>query len=155
MLRVLCVQTELQEDGEVISVGDRVKRLAGRLPGGYFGTNLDEVEWGFDRYAELTSSHAAVIEGDVVAIAAVYVGLAALGNGWTAAPGTAWLEPLSSTATTRAPENRIEWSTQSMPSGHSYPVPHHRTEEGDEYLTGWLFTLEQEVLTPSPIASSP
>jgi putative ribosome biogenesis GTPase RsgA len=71
VLRVLCSTTELDEDGETLTVGDTVRRLAARNQGKYFGTDLDNVEWHFDRYAEYTRRDTANVTGQIVAIAAI------------------------------------------------------------------------------------
>ena len=69
MLQVLCSTSELDEDGECIAVGDRIERPAGRRRAGtFYGTELDTVEWSFDRYAEITGAETVIIGGRVTAI---------------------------------------------------------------------------------------
>lgn len=146
MLRVRCAESELQEYGEVIALGDHVSRMAGRCGGAFFGTALDEIEWGFDQYAWLVGGHHAIISGTVAAIDAVYVRLTREPDGWVPTAGTAWREPLTTTAATRKPEEEIEWGPLAEPdaNGHSFRSGHRALREGDEQLIGWLITLDDE-----------
>ncbi|MDH2442624.1 hypothetical protein QDR37_01570 [Amnibacterium sp. CER49] len=135
MLRVLCSESELGEYGERLAIGDRVDRVARRDQGGYFGTELDEIVWRFDRYAEVGGADPVRITGTVTAIAAVYVEMTQLGScTWTAAHGTAHQEPLTTTTGTRRPVEGVGI---------------HRVEEGDERLAGWLVELEDERIAPA------
>jgi hypothetical protein len=135
MLRVLCSESELGEYGERLAVGDRVDRIARRNDEGYFGTQLDEIIWRFDRYAEITGAEPVRISGTVTALAAVYVEMTQLGDcTWTAAHGTAHQEPLTTTSGTRLPDRGVGTS---------------RVEEGDERLSGWLIDLEDDRVDPA------
>ncbi len=155
VLRVLCSESELEENGEVIAVGDRVSRLAGRVEGPYYGTDLDSIDWRFDQYAEDIGYEAATISGQVTEISAIYVQrTAAAEGGWTARPGSAHLEPLSTTEATRKIVDLIDWGPPSPPDEHgrAYSIGHARVEEGDELLSGWVFTLDAphiHTLTPT------
>lgn len=145
MLRVLCSTSELDEDGETLTVGDRVHRLAARNQGKYFGTDLDNIEWHFDRYAKYTGRDTATVEGQVLAIAAIYVRLTSTTDvGWTAQSGSAHVEPLESTSTTRRPVPTIDWQPAAAPTADARgygAVGYRRDKEGDEHLAGWVITL--------------
>lgn len=145
VLRVLCSDSELDENGEVIAVGDCLSRLAGRVENVYYGTDLDSLEWRFDQYADAIGYHAATISGRVTAISAVYVRLTkAVEGGWTARLGSAHLEPLDTTAATRRIEDVIDWGPLSPTDEHgrAYRTGYPRIHEGDEHLSGWVITLE-------------
>ena len=144
MIRVLCSDSELDEGGEVIAVGEHVSRLAARIQNVYYGTDLDAIEWRFDQYADAIGYESATISGQVIAISAVFVRLtAAPGGGWTARLGSAHLEPLETTASTRKIEHEVMWGTPSPTNehGYAYRTGSPRLEEGDEYPSGWVFTL--------------
>jgi len=152
MLRVLCADSELAEEGDVLAVGDRPERLAGRPVPGFYGTELDDIEWVFDRYAQVGGGRRiAVISGLVVSIDAVYVSLTLTPQGWAPAAGTATLEALYSTASTRRPEHRIVWGAASAPDQHgdTYRAGYPAFEEGDENFTGWVITLAEEHVHPA------
>jgi len=152
MLRVLCTDSELAEEGGVLAVGDRPERLAGRAAPGFYGTELDDIEWVFDRYAQVGGERrTAVISGLVVSVDAVYVSLTLTPQGWAPAAGTATLEALYSTARTRRPERRIVWGATSAPDqhGHTYRAGYPAFEEGDESFTGWVITLAEEHVHPA------
>ncbi len=148
MLDVLCTASELAEYGEVLVVRDRLERLAVTITPNFYGTELDEIEWVFDRFAQVGSGgrKTATISGVIVSIDAVYVRLTRKSRGWAPAAGTATLERLERTAATRRPECRIAWGAASVPDEHGhanrtgYPV----FEEGDESFTGWVITLADE-----------
>jgi hypothetical protein len=125
MLDVLCSTTELEEYGEILAVGDHVDRRATFPRRGNFGTGLDDMEWSFDRYAGLTAgSVERTVAGDIVGLAAIYVRVTLDSSGpvpgWRTRPGSVWLEPVTSTADTRRPLERIEYR-RSAPDerGHS------------------------------------
>ncbi len=145
MLRVLCSETELQEDGEVIAIGDHVSRVGCRVENVFYGTDLDEIEWRFDQYADAVGYEAVTISGQVIAISAIYVRFTATsGGGWAPRLGSAHLEPLDSTASTRKIEDVVDWGPLSPPDehGHAYRAGYPQIAEGDEHLSGWLFTLD-------------
>lgn len=146
MLRVLCGTTELEEYGEVIAIHDRVERIAAHSEGNYFCTGLDDIDWVFDRYADWAGPMIATVTGRVVAIDAVYVRLAPVEGGWTAAAGTARLESLFTTAETRRPPSRIDWGRPSPPdeTGRRFRVGYPLVREGDEHLSGWVVALDRE-----------
>lgn len=147
MLQVLCSSTELEEYGEVLQVHDRVRRLGGRRRGRFFGTELDEVEWSFDRYAGVAGDGAVTISGLVVALQAVFVRLTQRpGAGWTVEPGSAHLEPIFSTAATRRPQTRTAWSelTPGKGAGRVVRYGHRVVNEGDEDFSSCLVTLNEE-----------
>jgi len=145
VLRALCTTSELDEDGEVVAVGDRIRRLAVPYRGGYYGGALDETPWMLDRYGDATGAADTVwIEGVVTSVAAIRTRLTRLADGtFTARPGSAVLEPLHSTEDTRRPTPEIDWQPHSEPDadGHAYAIGFARQREGDEDLSGWLFTL--------------
>ena len=145
VLRVLCSTSELDEGGETLTVGDMVTRLAARNQGQYFGTDLDDIDWHFDRYAEYTGRDTATIAGQIVAIAAIYLRLTATTDtGWTARSGSAHVEPLESTSTTRRPVPTIDWRLAAAPTADTRgfsAVGYRRNKEGDEHLAGWVITL--------------
>lgn len=152
MLRVLCTDSELAEEGDVLAVGDRPERLASRPALGFYGTELDDIEWVFDRYAQVGSERrTAAISGLVVSIDAVYVSLTHTLQGWAPAAGTATLEALYSTARTRRPEPRIVWEAASAPDQHShtYRAGYPMFEEGAKSFTGWVITLAEEHVQPA------
>ncbi|MGT2427418.1 hypothetical protein [Amnibacterium kyonggiense] len=145
MLRVLCSDSELDENGEVITVGDGVSRLAGRVQGTYFGTDLGSIDLHFDQYAEDLGHESATVSGRVAAISAVHVRRSRGDEGgWTAQPGSAHLEPLETTAATRKPREVIDWGPPSAPheNGRRYSLGRARIKEGDELLHGWVFRLD-------------
>lgn len=145
MIQVLCSESELQEYVEVVQVGQRVTRMGARRDWTYFGSDLDDVPWQFDQYA--VAGHSVTLTGDVVEIAAVYVRAAHdPSGGWTAEPGSAWLEPLTTTADTRQPEQEVLWGPPSIPDeeGNYYRSGTHVIHAGDELFSGWLFTLVDE-----------
>ncbi|QHC58932.1 hypothetical protein [Rathayibacter sp. VKM Ac-2760] len=147
LLQALCTTSELDEDGVIVAVGDRIRRLAVPYRGGYFGGDLDETPWMLDYYGDATGAADTVwIEGVVTAIAAIRTRLTRLDDGtWTARPGSAELEPLRSTADTRRPVPEIDWGPRSEPDadGHAYAMGVARQHEGDEDLSGWLITVRR------------
>lgn len=149
MLRVLCSRSELEENGEVIAVGDNVSRLASYGEHVYYGTELDALEWHFDQYADAFGDPATTISGQVTAISAVFVRLTRATDGWTARLGSAQLEPLTTTSATRTIEDTIDWGPVSPPDpdGHSYSVGYPQIREGDELHAGWVITLASPTFT--------
>ncbi|MDJ0377067.1 hypothetical protein [Cryobacterium sp. PH31-L1] len=111
MLDVLCTASEQAEYGEVLVVGDRLERLAVTITPNFYGTELDEIELVFDRFAQVASGgrKTATISGVIVSIDAAYVSLTRKSLGWAPAVETATLERLETTAATRRPERRIVW----------------------------------------------
>ncbi|THG28154.1 hypothetical protein [Naasia lichenicola] len=151
MLRVRCFETELAENGDVIGVGDVVKRMAVRHPMEHFGTEIDAL-WGFDSYGGPPDSEVITLTGEVTAIDAVYVELTAdADGGWRPRLRSARLEPLHSTADTVSPLPTILWETPSPPdpTGHSYGTGYAIITEGDTSFAGWVVTLQDEVSTPA------
>lgn len=148
MLAVLCTDSELAEEGEVLSVGDQVARLAVTATPDFYGTDLDRIEWVLDRYAQVASGgrRIAEISGTIASIDAIYVALSLNLTGWAPAAGTATLERLETTTATRRPERRIAWGptvamdAQGRATRAGYPV----LEEGDEHFSGWVITLAEE-----------
>ncbi|WP_375406881.1 hypothetical protein [uncultured Amnibacterium sp.] len=121
VLRVLCSIHELEEDGEVVRIGDHIRRLASRNEIADYGTDLDNIEWHLDHEAEAAGDPAPTISGRVAAISAIYVRLTGSpGHGWTAQHGSAHLEPLESTAATRHVQHTINWGPTTAPDeqGH-------------------------------------
>ncbi|MDY0912713.1 hypothetical protein [Rathayibacter festucae] len=147
LLRALCTTSELDEDGEVVAVGDRIRRLAVPHRGGYFGGDLDETPWMLDRYGDAIGAAGTVwIEGVVTAVAAIRTRMTRRDDGvWTVRPGSAVLEPLHSTADTRRPVREIDWGPRSEhdADGHASAVGFARRSEGDEELSGWLITVRR------------
>ncbi|MCJ1673352.1 MULTISPECIES: hypothetical protein [unclassified Rathayibacter] len=147
LLQALCTTSELDEDGEVVAVGDRIRRLAVPHRGGYIGGDLDETPWMLDRYGDATGAADTVwIEGLVTSVAAIRTRMTRRDDGvWTVLPGSAVLEPLRSTADTRRPVPEIDWGPHSEPDadGHAYAMGFARRSEGDEELSGWLFTVRR------------
>jgi hypothetical protein len=152
VLRVLCSTTEQGEYGGAIAVGDRIARLADRVRHGEYGTELDAVEWRLDQDADATGQGAVTISGRVEAISAVYVELTRMGDcAWEPGRGTAHLERLDTTADSRLPGGRIDWSSPSAAdsSGITYRSGFEQVEEGDERLSGWVITLTEERIVPT------
>jgi hypothetical protein len=147
MLAVFCADWELEEDGEIIAVGDRMRRAAIRRHTAYFGSELDDVEWSFNRDSEGDRSGCTTIAGEVVRIEAIYVRMTRGADGWTAIHGSAHAEALHTTAATRRIEPQIECGPLSLPDedGHSYRAGYPLIHEGDEKLAGWLLHLDDEV----------
>lgn len=106
-LLVLCSESELQEYGEIIRVGEQVTREAGRREGRFYGGDLDEIQWQFDQYARVVGYEAAIITGRVTVIHAVYVNLTRQPDGWGPLPGSAHLEQIQSTADARTIEEGL------------------------------------------------
>jgi hypothetical protein len=150
MLRVVSTESELAEDGEVITVGDVVTRVALPFDGAYFGDELDDVPWMFDRYAAGFSdrSDVVVLTGRVVAIAAVYVRLSRDDtDGRVPIPTSSRLASLVSTRDTWRPEPTIIWEMPSAsPPEGGLTRGYEERHEGDEILVGWLFTLDETAL---------
>lgn len=144
-LEVLCSSYELEESGDVVTVGDYISRHVSRWNTVYYGTELDDIKWNFDSEAEADGSTATTISGDVTAISAIFVRLTHVpGKGWTPVSGSAHAERIESTADTRQIKPEIDWVPVSTPDahGHAYSAGYPRTEEGDEHHSGWLITLE-------------
>lgn len=136
MLRVLCSESELGGDDEALVVGGRLARPASRVEDTVFGTALDEVEWRLDRDAVAAGREAVTVSGVVRSISAVYVDLIRLGDcTWAPATGSAHLEPLTTTAATRRPEEQVDRGAPLV--------------DGDERLSGWLLTLDEEAVGPA------
>ncbi|NYF14993.1 hypothetical protein HDC34_003328 [Pseudoclavibacter sp. JAI123] len=161
MIRVLCSVSELEEDGEVVTVGDRVERQAEFASRGFFGTELDRIRWHFDQYAEARVSQPWLISGTVESLSAVYVALAQVRlprQEWMHVPGSARLEPLESTRETRSPQRERERTAllkQPPPADvfGSYGHPLAYPKDGDEDHAGWCFTLVDETVRPWPSAA--
>ena len=150
MLDVWCSETELAEYGQVIEVGESIRRLGVQSQEVWFGTGLDQIEYRFDRYAEVVGGLTPLaIAGEVVSIAAIYVLLTERDGAWDVQLGSSWLEPLSSTRQTRRPPRRIAW-TESGPNNkgdvHRWGRPDYR--EGDESLWGWRLSLAEATIEP-------
>lgn len=157
MIRVTCSVTELEEDGEIIAVGDRIERLAEKATRQYYGNELDEICWHFDQYAPLLSPTPWSIIGTVASISAVYVRLA-LKSGreriFHPKPGSAHLEEVLTTLNTRDPQRerqQREMAKHDPPAGATgwYGPDTLQPNEGDEDLTGWLITLVDERIQPA------
>jgi hypothetical protein len=153
MLQVVCSESELLEDGELVAVDDVLSRVATPFAGGYYGDHLDDVPWMFDQYAAGFSDRhdVVVLSGRVVAIAAIYVRLTLReDDGWAPIPGSARLAALMSTRDTWRPDPTIVWDTPVPPhpergsSVRGYAERH----EGDEEFNGWLFTLDDASFAP-------
>jgi hypothetical protein len=153
MPQVVCSESELAENGEVITVGDDVSRVATLRRQAYFGGFLDDVPWMFDQYAAGFSDRddVVVLAGRITAIAAIYVRLSREGgDGWAPIPGSARLVSLTSTRDTWRPQPKIIWDVPATPhpdgsySARGYAV----RDEGDEDFSGWLFTLEDTSSVP-------
>jgi hypothetical protein len=153
MLQVVCTESELAEDGVVVTVGDVVSRVSVPFRGGYFGSDLDGVPCMFDQYAAGSSDRddVIVLSGRVVVIAAIYVRLLqAGGDGWAPVPGSARLAPRTSTRDTWRPQPRIVWDVPAAPhpDGGYSARGYAERNEGDEDFSGWLFTLEHTSSVP-------
>jgi hypothetical protein len=153
MLQVVCTESELAEDGVVVTVGDVVSRVSVPFRGGYFGSDLDGVPWMFDQYAAGFSDRddVVVLAGRVTAIAAIYVRLSSEGrDGWTPIPGSARLASLTSTRDTWRPQPKIIWDVPATPhpDGGYSARGYAERNEGDEDFSGWLFTLEHTSSVP-------
>jgi hypothetical protein len=138
MLQVVCTESELAEDGVVVTVGDVVSRVSVPFRGGYFGSDLDGVPWMFDQYAAGSS-------------AAIYVRLSSAGgDGWAPIPGSARLASLTSTRDTWRPQPKIIWDVPAAPhpDGGYSARGYAERNEGDEDFSGWLFTLEHTSSVP-------
>ena len=145
--------SELDDDGDVIAIRDHVSRPASRVENVYYGTELDTIEWRFDNDAGAGGEPVTTISGEVAAISAVYVRLTAVrGHGWTAQLGSAHLEPLDTTASTRRIQDIVDWGPLSPPDEHGYAYRggYPRTEEGDEHLSGWVFTIMSPQIELNP-----
>jgi hypothetical protein len=147
MLQVVCTESELAEDGVVVTVGDVVSRVSVPFRGGYFGSDLDGVPWMFDQYAAGSSDRddVIVLSGRVVVIAAIYVRLSrAGGDGWAPVPGT---------RDTWRPQPRIVWDVPAAPhpDGGYSARGYAERNEGDEDFSGWLFTLEHTSSVPPDV----
>ena len=150
MLRVLCSESELGEDGEALVVGDRIARPASRVEDTVFGTALDEVEWRLDRDAVAAGREAVTVSGVVRSISGVYVDLIRLGDcTWAPATGSAHLEPLTTTAATRRSDEQVDRSVASAPDDAGDPFDAPLVLDGDERLSGWLLTLDEEAVDPA------
>lgn len=146
VLRVLCSESELGEHGEAVAVGDRIARSASRIDHAAFGTALDEVEWRLDRDAVAAGPDAVTVSGVVHSISAVYVDLIRLGDcTWAPATGSAHLEPLTTTAATRRPEAPTDRGAAPALDRFAAPL----VVDGDERLSGWLLTLDEEAVAPA------
>ena len=154
MLRVLCGSTELEEYGEVVAVGDRVKRPAARRDRRWL-PELEGVGWVFDRYAGFGAGEQAVVGGTVERLDAVFTRLTLEpGRGWVPLPGSVHLERLETTAATRRVERKVVHGPWSEPDerGRSYRNGRAVIQEGDESFYGWVIELTEEsveVLDPS------
>ncbi|MGO2750996.1 MAG: hypothetical protein ACTIA6_13175 [Pseudoclavibacter sp.] len=144
--------SELEEDAEVISLGDRVERLAENAVWPSYGDALADVVWHFDQYAPMRAESAWMITGTVTSIHAIYVRLAHVSGGeaeFGPEPGSLHLEARATTLGTRDPQReraREELALHAHPPGVSgwYGPESLHPKAGDEELTGWLFTLEGE-----------
>ena len=126
----------------------RVARPASRIDHAAFGTALDEVEWRLDRDAPTSGREAVVVSGVVRTISAVYVDLIRLGGcTWAPATGSAHLEPLTTTAATRRPQEQDDRSAAPAEAADRFGAPD--LLEGDELLSGWLLTLDEEAVGPA------
>ena len=134
---------ELGEYGEVVAVGDVVRRLGVRRRTEWFGTGLDQIEYWFDRYAGLVGTgEAVVLSGEIDAIAAVYTRVTCLpGGAWGPRRGWASLEPLASTRDTRRPLRLVVQSADSPSDPGRGAWARWEPREGDESLWGWRVTL--------------
>ena len=156
MIRVTCSVTELEEDGEVIAVGDQIERSAEKATWQYYGNELDEICWHFDQYAPLRSTSPWSILGTVASISAIYVRLALTGareQVLRPAHGSAHLEEVPATRNTRNPQReheQRELAKHDPPAGATgwYGPDTLQAHEGDENLTGWLITLVDERIQP-------
>jgi len=152
VLRVLCFESELAENGEAIAVGDRISRSAARVEHPEYGTELDAVEWRFDQDADAAGTGAVTISGTVAAIGAVFVDRVRMGAcGWATARGTARLEPVRTTGETRRPDPEVDWLAASEPDadGVSVQAGYPRVDEGDEMFSGWVITLDHAAVEPA------
>jgi hypothetical protein len=78
-----------------------------------------------------------------VAIGAVFARKIRAGSGGRGPQaGTAWTEPVESTAATRKVERRIEWHERTLPDGRIVRDGSRTFLEGDEQAYGWVLTLE-------------
>lgn len=144
MLDVLCSDMELGEYGEVIAVDDVVRRLGVRRRSEWFGTDLDQIEYWFDRYAGLVGSgEVIVLSGEIDAIVSIYTRATRSTDGvWGPRAGSARLEPLSSTRDTRRPLRRVAWAVDTPSASHERGARGRwDPREGDESLWGWRVTL--------------
>ena len=145
--RVLATLSELDEDGEVISVGESISRWAVPYRRVYLhDASVDEVPFIFDKYAEGGVDGAVVVEGIVTALDALYVKVTWVdGNGWEPCAGSVTRAPLETTADTRRPVEHVVWGPTSEPDddGVAYAIGYPDTREGDQMLAGWVFTLER------------
>jgi hypothetical protein len=143
VLDVLCSDMELGEYGEVIAVGDAVRRLGVRRRTEWFGTGLDQIEYWFDRYAGLVGTgEIVVLSGEIDAIASVYTRVTRLPDGaWGPRPGSASLEPLASTIDTRRPLRYIAPTAGPPSISQGGAWGRWDPREGDESLWGWRVTL--------------
>lgn len=123
MIQVMCVVSELQEDGDVISVGERGERLGEQESRRYYGNELDGVSWHFEQYAPLRAASPWLIAGTVTSIHAIYASDSSVAvdrEASTTRSKIVHVEKISTTRETRDPEY------------------------GGEQLTGWLFPLSDE-----------
>ncbi|MBZ4486442.1 hypothetical protein LQ938_07330 [Microbacterium sp. cx-55] len=144
-VRVYCVEYELEDDGEVLTVGDRIRRVV--VPygtGEYFGTELDRTPWMFDRAGFAAPGLGGrVLEGVVTRIDAIYVQRPV---GQHVVRGSAQLEPLPSTDDWRRPELRT--LTPSIPPGFTgtyFWATYEDPRIGDEDFSGWVITVDTDL----------
>ncbi len=150
MLRVLCSETELAEEGETIAVGQRLRRTAARY-GSALGGELAGVDWWFDRYAEGNPASAVTISGVVASVHSVHVRLMLEpGRGLVPRPGSTTLTPLTSTADARQPVQEVQWGPPTAPDEHGdvHQGGWQSVQPGDESLMGWLILLDGEEIAP-------
>jgi hypothetical protein len=72
------------------------------------------------------------------------VRLTATTDGWTARFGSAYIEPLQSTSTTRRLVPTIDWQPTAALTADTRgygAVGYRRDKEGNEHLAGWVITL--------------
>ena len=151
VLQVRCDESELEEYGEVLEIGQLISRPALPRSGGeaFFGTSLDEVPWELDRYHFLTTTPSVTIAGRIVAIAGVYALLTrSASDGWRPLPRSSWTEPVRSTADSRRVLQRTEWHDVPRPDGRVLRGGSPAPQEGDEQRYGWLLSLEDATVEP-------
>lgn len=142
-VRVYCVEYELAEDGEVLTLGDRIRRVV--VPygtGQYFGTELDRIPWMFDRAGFAAPGLGGrVLDGVVTRIDAIYVQRPV---GQEMVRGSAQTEPLQSTDDWRRPELR-PLKVRPVPpgfTGTSYYAIYEDPRIGDKDFNGWVITVD-------------
>lgn len=142
-VRVYCVHYELEEDGETLTVGERIRRVV--VPygtGEYFGTELDRIPWMFDRAGFAGPGLGGrVLEGVVTRIDAIYVQRPV---GAQMVRGSAQLESLRTTDERRRPELRPLKNRPIPPgfTGTSYYGTYEDRRVGDEDFSGWVITVD-------------